>query len=75
MKIFQFTANIEWDKETGQYIGIVHSVPGAHTCAETLDDLKIRLQEVVELCLENMTEEEIKEIPEFVGIQQISVTK
>ena len=44
MKVFQFTANIERDAETGQYIGIIHSVPGAHTCAETLDDLKKMLE-------------------------------
>ena len=74
MKVFQFTANIDRDPETGQYIGIIHSVPGAHTCAETLDELKKNLQEVVELCLENMTADEIKEIPKFVGIQQISVS-
>lgn len=73
MKVFQFTANIERDAETGQYIGIIHSVPGAHTCADSLDELQKNLKEVVELCLENMTEQEIKEIPEFVGIQQISV--
>ena len=74
MKIFQFTAHIEKDNDTGQYIGIIHSVPGAHTYADTLDELKKNLQEVVELCLENMTEEEIEDIPEFTGTQQIQVS-
>ena len=74
MKIFQFTAHIEKDADSGQYIGIIHSVPGAHTYADTLDELKKNLQEVVELCLENMTEQEINDIPEFIGTQQISVS-
>lgn len=74
MKIFQFTAHIERDADSGQYIGIIPSVPGAHTYADTLDELKKNLQEVVELCLENMTEQEIKDIPEFIGTQQISVS-
>jgi predicted RNase H-like HicB family nuclease len=74
MKIFQFTAHIERDTDSGQYIGIIPSVPGAHTFADTLDELKKNLQEVVELCLENMTEQEIRDIPEFIGTQQISVS-
>jgi predicted RNase H-like HicB family nuclease len=73
MKVYQFAAHIERDTETGQYIGIIPAVPGAHTFAHSLDELQKNLKEVVELCLENMTEQEIKEIPEFVGIQQISV--
>jgi predicted RNase H-like HicB family nuclease len=73
MKVYQFAAHIERDTETGQCIGIIPAVPGAHTFADSLDDLQKNLKEVVELCLENMTEQEIKEIPEFVRIQQISV--
>lgn len=73
MKIYQFTAHIEKDPDTGSYVGIIPSVPGAHTYATTLDELKKNLEEVLELCLENMTPEEIKDIPEFVGTQQISV--
>jgi predicted RNase H-like HicB family nuclease len=68
-----FTAHIEKDTESGYYIGIIPAVPGAHIHAKTLDDLKINLKEVLELCLENMTPEEIKGIPEFIGTQQISV--
>ncbi|MGZ8557188.1 MAG: type II toxin-antitoxin system HicB family antitoxin [Chitinophagaceae bacterium] len=74
MKIFQFAAYIEKDNDSGRYVGIIRSVPGAHTYADTLDDLKKNLHEVVELCLENITEEEIKDIPEFIGTQQISVS-
>lgn len=73
MKSFKFTAEITRDKEINQYIGIVPGLPGAHTQAPTLDQLYTNLQEVVLLCLEEMTEDEINELPEFVGIQQISV--
>ena len=55
------------------YVGFFPSVPGAYTQAKTLDDLNIRMKEVLELCLETMSEKERNEIPEFVGTQQISV--
>ncbi|MEQ8811319.1 MAG: type II toxin-antitoxin system HicB family antitoxin [Imperialibacter sp.] len=52
---YQFTAQIEKDKETGLYVGIVPNLPGAHTQASTLDELQTNLKEVVELCLEEIT--------------------
>jgi predicted RNase H-like HicB family nuclease len=73
MKNYQFTAQIERDPDTGLYIGVVPNLPGAHTQGETLDELYQNLKEVVELCLEELTEDELKAIPEFVGVQQISV--
>ena len=69
-----FLAYIERDPETGLYIGSVPEIPGAHTQAETLDELRENLKEVVELCLEEMDSEEKKQIPEFIGIQQIEVS-
>ena len=47
-----FTAYIEFDPETALYVGIVPGLAGAHTQAATLDELRLNLQEVVELCLE-----------------------
>ncbi len=73
MKSFKFTAEITRDKEISQYIGIVPGLPGAHTQAATLDELYKKLQEVVQLCLEEMTKEEINDLPDFIGFQQISV--
>jgi predicted RNase H-like HicB family nuclease len=67
------TAYIERDPETGLYVAVVPQVPGAHTQAETLDELQKNLKEVVELCLEEMDSETKGSIPEFVGIQQIEV--
>ena len=73
MKSYQFTAQIEKDKETGLYIGRVPNLPGAHTQGVSLDELHENLKEVVELCLEELTEEELNDIGEFIGFQQISV--
>ena len=73
MKTYRFTAEITRDSEINQYIGIVPGLPGAHTQAATLDKLQANLQDVIQLCIQEMTEEEISNIPDFVGFQQISV--
>ncbi len=70
----KFTAYIERDLETDCYVAIVPGIPGAHTQADTLDELHARLKEVIELCLEEMNPEEKGLIPEFVGVSQIEVT-
>lgn len=69
----KLVAYIERDIESGLYVAVVPGIPGAHTQAETLDELQIRLKEVIELCLEEMDPEERNSLPEFVGIQQIEV--
>lgn len=70
----RFTAYIEKDVETDCYVAIVPGIPGAHTQADTLDELQARLKEVIELCLEEMDPEDKGYIPEFVGLQQIEVS-
>ena len=50
----RITGYIEKDSETGLYVAVVPGIPGAHTQAETLDELYKNLKEVVELCLEEM---------------------
>jgi len=72
--MYKVTGYIEKDPETGLYVAIVPGIPGAHTQAETLDELKDNLKEVVELCLEQMDPDARKQIPEFVGIQQLEVS-
>lgn len=70
-----FTAYIEWDPETELYIGIVPSVPGAHTQGASLDELHKNLKEVLELCLEEAREAgETADLPQFFGLQQIEVS-
>ena len=72
--MYKITGYIEKDPETGLYVAVVPGIPGAHTQAETLDELQKNLKEVVELCLGEMDAEAKKRIPEFVGIQQLEVT-
>ena len=67
-----FTAYIEWDPETELYVGIVPGMTGAHTQADSLDELRDNLKEVIELCLEEMKgPDDLKATPWFVGLQQI----
>jgi len=68
-----FTVIIEKDTESGAYIGSVPSIPGAHTFADSIDQLYVYLKEVIELCLECMDEEEINDIPEFFSVSQVEV--
>ncbi len=73
MKNYQFTAEITWDNELKQYVGIVPELPGAHSQAASLDELNFRLKEVILLCLEEIPEEELNDLPVLVGIQQINI--
>jgi len=48
-----FWAVVERCPDTGLYIGYVPGFPGAHTQAETLDELQRNLREVIEMLLED----------------------
>ena len=48
-----YTAVIEKCSETGLFVGYVPGFPGAHTQAETLDELNKNLKEVIEMLLED----------------------
>ena len=65
-----FTAVIEKDPETGLYVGYVPGFPGAHSQAETLDELNENLREVIAMLLEDG---EPKLEAEFIGTQTVSV--
>ena len=65
-----FTAVIEHCHETGLYVGYVPGFTGAHSQAETLDELNRNLQEVIEMLLEDG---EPYFESEYVGTQQIAV--
>lgn len=69
-----FMAYIERDPDSGTYFGSVPGIPGAHTQADTLDELRVNLQEVLELCLEEY-DGLPEDLPQFIGIQQIEVTR
>ncbi len=65
-----YTAIVEKCPDTGLYVGYVPGFPGAHTQAETLDELNRNLKEVIELLLEDG---EPKLETEFVGIQTVTL--
>ena len=66
-----FTAVVErCPADTGLYIGYVPGFPGAHTQAETLDELQKNLREVIEMLLEDG---EPAFETEFVGTQSVVV--
>ncbi|MDP2776767.1 MAG: type II toxin-antitoxin system HicB family antitoxin [Anaerolineales bacterium] len=65
-----FTAVVEKDSDTGLYVGYVPGFPGAHTQAETLDELRDNLREVIEMLLED-GEPEFE--TEFIGTQEVVI--
>ena len=65
-----YTAIIERCPDTGLYIGFIPGFQGAHTQAETLDELNQNLQEVVEMLLEDG--EPVLDA-EFIGTQNVAV--
>jgi predicted RNase H-like HicB family nuclease len=65
-----FTAVVERDPVTKLFVAYVPGFPGAHTQAETLDELQTNLREVIEMLLED-GEPQLE--AEFVGTQSIAV--
>jgi len=65
-----FTAVIERCPDTGLYVGYVPGFAGAHSQAESLDELQKNLGEVIEMLLED-GEPELD--AEFIGTQCITV--
>lgn len=65
-----FTAVVERSPETGLYVGFIPGFPGAHSQAESLDELNVNLREVVAMLLED-GEPQIE--AEFVGTQLVEV--
>lgn len=65
-----FTAIIERDRETGYYVGYVPEFPGAHSQAETIEELRDNLVEVLTMLMEDADR---PDQVEFIGTQQIVV--
>ncbi len=65
-----FTAIVEKCSETGYYVGYIPGFSGAHSQAETLDELNKNLREVIEMLLEDG---EPKLESEFFGTQKVIV--
>ena len=66
------TAIIEKCPDTNLFVGYIPGVPGAHTQAESLDELNSNLNEVIELLIESG---DFKIESNFVGTQTIMINK
>lgn len=66
----KYTAIVERCCDTGLFVAYVPGFSGAHTQANTLDELSQNLQEVIEMLLEDG---EPQLVTEFVGTQNIVV--
>lgn len=64
----RLTAIVERDSTTGLYVGWVPGIPGAHTQAETLDELDENLKEVLALLAEDGA---LKPSSEFIGVREV----
>lgn len=65
-----FTAVVERDPDTRLLVGYVPGFPGAHSQAESLDELRDNLSEVIAMLLED-GEPHLE--AEFIGTQSIAV--
>ena len=65
-----FTAIVEKCPDTGLYVGYVPGFPGAHSQADTLDELQENLKEVIGMLVED-GEPDLE--AEFVGTQLVTV--
>ena len=66
-----YTAVVERCPDTGLYVGYVPGFPGAHSQAETLDELNRNIQEVIAMLLE---EGEPTLEAQFVGTQTVIIS-
>lgn len=78
VKELQFKVLIEQD-EDGMYIASVPELPGCYTQGKTLEQVRIRIKEAIELVLE--ADKEIKKekiespssFPHFFGIEEVII--
>ena len=70
MQAKEFYVVIERD-EDGLYVGEVPQLKACYSQGETIDELMANIREVIEMCLEELEEEET--ITEFVGVQRLVV--
>ena len=76
MKALEYKAVIEYDAEAKRYVGYVPALRGAHTEAETLEELRANLEEVVALVLDAMDEHGDQACEDtVVGLEKVAVRR
>ncbi len=56
--------------ENGFFIGEVPQIPACYSQGKTLDELLANIREVIELCLEEITDDSMSE---FIGVQKVTI--
>jgi predicted RNase H-like HicB family nuclease len=56
--------------EDGFFIGEVPQLPACYSQGKTLDELLSNIKEVIELCLEEITDDSLSE---FIGVQKVTI--
>lgn len=69
MKRFNFPVIIERD-EDGYFIVSCPLFKGCHSYGKTVDEALRNIKEVIELCLEEISEEDLKQ---YVGIETVEI--
>lgn len=67
-----YTSIIEYDPKSKMLVASVIGLSGAHTQAASLDELRIDLREVIDLCLED-AQNKVYESVQFVGLMQVKL--
>jgi predicted RNase H-like HicB family nuclease len=75
-RTYRLQVVVEMD-EDGKYVASCPALQGCHTQGDTFEEALISIQDVIEMCLEELREER-REIdvrfPEVVGIKTVEVT-
>lgn len=66
-----YTAVVERCPDTGLFVGYIPGFPGAHSQAESLDELNKSLHEVIQMLLED-GEPQLE--TQFIGTQTVTVS-
>lgn len=72
LKNKEFYVIIERD-EDGYYVGEVPQLKACYSQGETIDELMANMKEVIEMCLEELEEDNLINLNEFVGVQKITI--
>ncbi|KKU87418.1 hypothetical protein A3A64_00480 [Candidatus Gottesmanbacteria bacterium RIFCSPLOWO2_01_FULL_48_11] len=79
LQILQFKVLLEQD-EDGLYVASVPELPGCYTQAKTLEEVRRRIKEAIELVLETDKDAKREKLssptatPRFFGIEDISIS-
>ena len=73
MRKFQLPVILEQD-EDGYFIVSCPLFKGCHSYGETIEEAMENIKEVIEMCLEELDEEEKQKLNRFVGLLELEVS-